>query len=53
MLVVLHHSFGNPGWLPFYDDLARDFTGASYRTCPVSAPLTDPIGPATPVTSRC
>jgi pimeloyl-ACP methyl ester carboxylesterase len=26
MLVVLHHSFGNPGWLPFYDDLARDFT---------------------------
>jgi pimeloyl-ACP methyl ester carboxylesterase len=26
VLVVLHHSFGSPGWLPFYDDLARDFT---------------------------
>ena len=26
MVVVLHHSFGNPGWLPFYDDLSRDFT---------------------------
>ena len=24
-LVVFHHSFGNPGWLPLYDDLARDF----------------------------
>jgi pimeloyl-ACP methyl ester carboxylesterase len=26
MLVVLHHSFGSPGWLPFYDDLAGEFT---------------------------
>jgi pimeloyl-ACP methyl ester carboxylesterase len=26
MLALLHHSFGSPGWLPFYDDLARDFT---------------------------
>jgi pimeloyl-ACP methyl ester carboxylesterase len=25
-LLVLHHETGNPGWLPFYDDLARDFT---------------------------
>jgi len=25
-LLVLHHDIGNPGWLPFYDDLARDFT---------------------------
>jgi len=25
-LLVLHHDVGNPGWLPFYDDLARDFT---------------------------
>ena len=25
-LLVLHHEIGNPGWLPFYDDLARDFT---------------------------
>ncbi|HKV53324.1 MAG TPA: alpha/beta hydrolase [Candidatus Binataceae bacterium] len=25
-LVVLHHDIGNPGWLPFYDELARDFT---------------------------
>jgi pimeloyl-ACP methyl ester carboxylesterase len=24
-VVVLHHSFGNPGWVPFYDDLAADF----------------------------
>jgi pimeloyl-ACP methyl ester carboxylesterase len=23
-LVVFHHSYGNPGWLPLYDDLARD-----------------------------
>jgi len=26
IVVVLHHSFGSPGWLPFYDDLAADFT---------------------------
>ena len=26
LVVVLHHSFGSPGWLPFYDDLAADFT---------------------------
>lgn len=26
LLVVFHHSFGSPGWLPFYDDLSRDFT---------------------------
>jgi len=25
-LLVLHHEIGNPGWIPFYDDLARDFT---------------------------
>lgn len=25
-LIVFHHDVGNPGWLPFYDDLARDFT---------------------------
>ncbi|MHB8577636.1 MAG: alpha/beta fold hydrolase [Dehalococcoidia bacterium] len=24
-LVVLHHSTGNPGWVPFYDQLARGF----------------------------
>ncbi len=25
-LVVLHHDIGNPGWLPFYAELARDVT---------------------------
>jgi pimeloyl-ACP methyl ester carboxylesterase len=25
-LVVLHHDIGTPGWLPFYDRLAQDFT---------------------------
>lgn len=25
-LLVLHHDIGNPGWLPFYDTLAADFT---------------------------
>lgn len=25
-LVVLHHDTGTPGWLPIYDDLAKDFT---------------------------
>jgi pimeloyl-ACP methyl ester carboxylesterase len=25
-MLVLHHDVGNPGWLPFYADLARDFT---------------------------
>jgi pimeloyl-ACP methyl ester carboxylesterase len=25
-LLVLHHDIGNPGWLPFYQDLARRFT---------------------------
>jgi pimeloyl-ACP methyl ester carboxylesterase len=25
-LLVLHHSTGNPGWLPFYSLLARNFT---------------------------
>jgi pimeloyl-ACP methyl ester carboxylesterase len=25
-LVVLHHDIGNPGWLPFYADLAREHT---------------------------
>src|SRR5579863_1369250 len=25
-LLILHHDVGNPGWLPFYDELARDFT---------------------------
>jgi pimeloyl-ACP methyl ester carboxylesterase len=24
-LVVLHHSTGNPGWVPFYDELAKRF----------------------------
>lgn len=24
-LLVLHHSTGNPGWLPFYDELAKRF----------------------------
>jgi pimeloyl-ACP methyl ester carboxylesterase len=24
-LLILHHEIGNPGWLPFYDELARDF----------------------------
>ena len=24
-LLVLHHDIGNPGWLPFYQDLAREF----------------------------
>ena len=24
-LLVLHHDIGNPGWLPFYDNLAADF----------------------------
>jgi len=24
-VVVLHHSFGNPGWLPFHEQLARTF----------------------------
>jgi pimeloyl-ACP methyl ester carboxylesterase len=24
-LVILHHDIGNPGWLPFYDDLAGSF----------------------------
>jgi pimeloyl-ACP methyl ester carboxylesterase len=25
-LLVLHHDVGTPGWVPFYDELARDFT---------------------------
>ncbi|MEE9285302.1 MAG: alpha/beta hydrolase [Dehalococcoidia bacterium] len=25
-LLVLHHDIGNPGWLPFYDQLAQSFT---------------------------
>jgi pimeloyl-ACP methyl ester carboxylesterase len=25
-LLILHHDVGTPGWLPFYDELARDFT---------------------------
>ncbi len=25
-VLVLHHDVGNPGWLPFYADVARDFT---------------------------
>jgi pimeloyl-ACP methyl ester carboxylesterase len=25
-LLLLHHDVGTPGWLPFYDELARDFT---------------------------
>lgn len=25
-ILVLHHDIGNPGWLPFYADLARGFT---------------------------
>ena len=25
-LVVLHHSTGNPGWIPFYDQLAKSFS---------------------------
>jgi pimeloyl-ACP methyl ester carboxylesterase len=25
-LFILHHDIGNPGWLPFYDELASDFT---------------------------
>jgi pimeloyl-ACP methyl ester carboxylesterase len=24
-LIVLHHSFGNPGWLPLYDDLSSTY----------------------------
>jgi pimeloyl-ACP methyl ester carboxylesterase len=27
-VVVLHHSVGNPGWIPFYDALAKSFTVA-------------------------
>lgn len=25
-VVVLHHSTGNPGWIPFYDELAKRFS---------------------------
>ncbi|MGH7988415.1 MAG: alpha/beta fold hydrolase [Candidatus Binataceae bacterium] len=25
-LLVLHHDIGNPGWLPLYENLARDFS---------------------------
>ena len=25
-ILILHHDIGNPGWLPFYDELARDYT---------------------------
>ena len=25
-LLILHHDVGNAGWLPFYDELARDLT---------------------------
>lgn len=25
-VVVLHHSTGNPGWIPFYDELAKSFS---------------------------
>ena len=25
-VVVLHHSTGNPGWVPFYDELAKKFS---------------------------
>ncbi|MGH8014207.1 MAG: alpha/beta fold hydrolase [Candidatus Binataceae bacterium] len=25
-LLILHHDIGNPGWLPLYENLARDFT---------------------------
>ena len=25
-LIVLHHDIGNPGWLPFYEQLAQRFT---------------------------
>jgi hypothetical protein len=52
MLVVLHHSFGSPGWLPFYDDLPRDFT-VIVPHLPGFGPLIDRTGPAIPVTSRC
>lgn len=25
-ILILHHDIGNPGWLPFYDELSHDFT---------------------------
>ena len=25
-LIILHHDIGNPGWLPFYEALAQQFT---------------------------